>query len=165
MLRRWTALVIGLSFVPGLSAVAQNADVTVYVFTAKEGSGFTDVNQAARADALTHLKAELDRKKTIAVVDDPRAADFTMEILGSARKETGNERTTGSGPGLFGTISRTTKEKHQTIHAILIAGEYTLQFEGSAPTRMKQAAGAVADGVEKWVKQNRKLLEERRRQR
>jgi len=45
---------------------------------------------------------------------------------------------------------------------MLRAGNYQLEIHGTSQRVIKRAAEAVADGVEKWVKQNRKLLEERR---
>lgn len=47
------------------------------------------------------------------------------------------------------------------MHTTLRVGTYRIEFHGTDRS-MKRAADAVAQGVEKWIKQNRSLLEERR---
>lgn len=141
-----------------LSGVLQPSDVRVYVFTAVDPLGFSDPLQAQRLDSVMQLKAALDRKKAIAVVEQADGADITIEVLRAGKLDSGAELTK-PGP-IIGT--RTTKETKPQVQAMLRAGTYQLEFHGTS-ARMKTAAGAVAKGVEKWVKQNLELLEERRR--
>ena len=146
-----------------LCRTPQASDITVHVFTAVDPSGFTDPLQAQRFDSLAQLKLALEKKKAITVVDQAEGADLTIEVLQAGKLETGNERTKGLSTGLDGPIFGTTtkKETKPQVHAMLRAGTYHLEFQGTAP-RIKHAAEAVADGVEKWVKQNRNLLDQRR---
>ena len=147
-----------------LSSTLQVSDVTVYVFTAVDPSGFTDPLQAQRLDSLAQLKVVLDKRKTIAVVEQAEGADLTIEVLQAGKLETGNERTKGLSTGIDGAIFGTTtkKETKPQVQAMLRAGSYQLEIHGTASYTIKRAAEAVADGVEKWIKQNRKLLDERK---
>jgi hypothetical protein len=146
------------------SALLQTSDMTVYVFTRTDPSGFTDPLQAQRLQSLEHLKVVLEKKKGITVTPRQDDADLTLEIVDAGKLETGAERTKGLSTGLDGAIfgTRTSKERRPQVQTMMRVGSYQLGFHGTDRT-MKRAADAVAEGVEKWVKENRALLEERRR--
>jgi len=140
-------------------ATLQADDVTVFVFTATDPSGFTDPLQAQRVEAVANLKTEIEKKKGLTVTETKDVADLVVEVVDAGKLATGATRTKGLSTGLDGAVFGTTtrQETKPQVHAVLRAGTYQLEFQGSA-SNMKRAAGAVADGVEKWVKQNRAKL-------
>ena len=150
---------------PSLASAQTGApsDVSIYVFTKTDPSGFSDPFQAQRLESLETVKVTLKKRKGITVVEQADQADVHIEIINAGKLETGAQRTKGLSTGLDGAIfgTRTTKETKPQVHVVLRASDYQLGIHGTAP-RMKYAAAAVGDGVEKWVKRNRKLLAERR---
>jgi deoxyribodipyrimidine photolyase len=146
----------------GLTAAAQEGprEIAVYVFAKTDPSGFSDVNQQQRAQAVEDLHREL-RKKHFLIVSEPGQAEIRLEVLGSQRKETGTLNTTASNVGLGMTVATTQKEKKPTVHVELRVAEYSLEIDGTAK-RSNWAAEAVAKHVEKWAKDNRAVLEQRR---
>ena len=149
----------------GVAAATQDGprDVSVYVFTRTDPSGFRDVNQEQRAQGVEDLQREL-KKRHFVIVTESGQAELSLEILGSARKETGNLQTTAANVGLGMTVATTKKEKKPTVHVELRIAEYSLEIEGTAK-RSDWAAEAVAKHVEKWVKDNRTVLDQRRAKR
>jgi hypothetical protein len=135
-------------------------EVAVYVFTKTDPSGFSDVNQQQRTQSVEDLQREL-KKRHFVIVTEPRRAEVGLEILGSARKETGNLQTTAANVGLGMTVATTKQEKKPTAHVEVRVADYSLEIEGTAK-RPDWAAEAVAKHVEKWAKDNRALLEQRR---
>jgi hypothetical protein len=161
----WRRVAMSLAMIVLLTVAvsAQSADVRVYVFTSTDTSGFTDPLQAQRVESLADLKRVMEKKKGIEVVDRVEDADLTLEITDAGKLETGAQRTKGLSTGLDGAIfgTRTSQEKRPQVRTTLRAGTYRIEFHG-IDRSMKRAADAVAQGVEKWIKQNHDLLEERR---
>jgi diaminopimelate epimerase len=108
----------------------------------------------------------LERRKGIAVVQDASSADVQVEVLNAGQLETGAEVTRAGASTAMGVIaaeSRTTKETKPQVHVRVTAGQYRIEYNGT-DRRLKGAAQAVVEGVEKWIKQNRQRLEAQRPQ-
>ena len=128
------------------------APVSIYVFTKTDPSGFTDVNQRQRSDTVVDLRRSLGERKAFSVVDSRDAADVVVEVLERGKKDTGNQ-TYG-----FGMIRKETK---RAVHVDLRVGDYSLEME-SRGGKWSQMATSITKAIEKWVKENRALLDQRR---
>ena len=131
------------------TARAQDS-VRVYVFTAGTNvAGFTDPGQRDREDGVAGLKAKLAGKK-LAVVSEPEAADFTLEVVdrGVSKEPQGTNVWTGY-----------KESKIATLTIKLTAGTYSAVIEGESDGRLLGtkgvAIGKAADKIETWVKENR----------
>jgi hypothetical protein len=157
-----TLLAVGLAQAI-VSPVAAQTVVPVYVFTAPADGGFEDPASKRRFDSLADLKDKLeDKKKTIRLVDAPELAAITLEVVGSAKVESGTVRTTTS-RGLFGDFtSESAKTVQPTVNAVLKVGTYELPLTATNTLVIggwKDAAQTIAVQVEKWIKANRSRLE------
>lgn len=145
---------IPLLFVLLTVGVASQSLPTVHVFTRTDPSGLTDANQVQRQESVRLIKESLRGKKNLRLAEDENTADVLIEVLGSAKKDTGTEQTMHSGFG----ISTTKKQTRPAIHIDLRAGEYSVQMEAAGARSWKRAAEGTANAIEKWIKQNQQAL-------
>jgi hypothetical protein len=153
------ALLVGVG---AQSAWAQ--DVRIYVFIKADPSGFVDADSKDRQDTLTDLRKALSKKKGLSVVDDPKAAGVSVEILGRGFEETGGLNVRSPlelGPDLK-------PNREMTIRSRLLVGDYETPIVAqNSPGALFQSgrwqdlAGKLANQIEKWVKDNRSKLLER----
>ena len=110
----------------------QTDQLAVYCAGAASPDGFQSPDVA---DSARDLRGALaGKKKTLRLVDDPRAADVQVIVDGRQGGEL------------------------KTVYATLVAGAHEERLVGSDDLFWTFAANAVADQVERWLKFNRVRL-------
>ena len=82
---------------PSLASAQTGApsDVSIYVFTKTDPSGFSDPFQAQRLESLETVKVTLKKRKGITVVEQADQADVHIEIINAGKLETGAQANEG----------------------------------------------------------------------
>lgn len=153
-----------LALMLNVSSFQARQEVAVYVFTTTDPSGFTDQFQTRRLQSLAELKAAIDKRKNLVVVETAEAADITLEIVDAGHLNTGNVSTRGLSVPVGGTLvsgASSKPEKKPQVHTVLRAGSYSMGFHGIGRS-VRNAATGVAQAVKKWAKQNEMQLAEKR---
>jgi hypothetical protein len=125
----------------------------VYVFTAE--AKFIDADSKARADSVKDVRRHLEnKKKTVALVEDRRGADMTLEVLGRDLVPTG-DMTTALDPVLGDT--RTTQNVAGTLWVRMTVGDYSTKIVGRGggfAGAWSVAADDISAKVDRWIKDN-----------
>ena len=130
---------------------AQAPEVRVHVTTATDASGFTDLLQERRREAVALLSRSADGKKNAVVVEYPALAD--IRLTGGQRRAKGRRQ---SERGALGLRTRTSqKSSRKRMH---LRSKSRLQVELEAGGGAQLAARDIAEAVEKWIKDNRAHL-------
>jgi hypothetical protein len=147
---------------PSQPAPPQAATIRVFVFTQGNAEGFSDPDLKRRQDSVNDLANSLRGKKDLSLVDNEKYADLTVEVMGRGWVETGSVTTTTTRGGR---TSYTTQDKGMDLAARLSAGEYSTAIHSDLPDTIVWRAHArnVANKIEKWIKENRVRLLERRK--
>lgn len=155
---RTAALVLaGLLSATGAGAgdKAPKAPIRVFVFTANPPGGFVDKDLEHRQDSVKDLTESLRKKEGVVVATAAEGADIAVEIAGRGHEETG---------GVTISHGKASKDRMPTLHARLIAGEYTADFDAQftdADAQMlkmhpwRTVSGRIAKQVEQWIDMNR----------
>lgn len=154
------AVLVMTAICPTVSA--QDRNVTLYVFTKTNHTGFVDAASQRLQDSVKDVREALAKKKGITLVDDATAATVALEIVGSATETATGRPIKEQKGGLFGQ----TLGDDQTVHGKLTVGAYATDLIGDAKGRTsfggfggwKNAAKDLADRVADWVKVNRVRL-------
>lgn len=163
-----TAIMVGVLTVGFVTSVAAQ-DIRVQVVKAEAAGPFVskDTKPKDLDDSVEDvLKQFRDHRKGIVVVDEQ--PDIIVEVVRRGYLETGDESTTYTSAGRFGSKARseTTADKDQGILVRMVVGDYTEEFFGSAPGVLfgiwKQCAVSVTKQIEEWVTLNHDALIELR---
>ena len=138
--------------------------VNVYV----DGTGTDGFTNAGAGDSAQDLvKALQGKNKTLQVVESAGNADVIVHIdKRDSRKDIASVSTYKDKSDDGKHTSTTTQANESTtriVYATLIAGDFNSEIEGEGMS-WRIAAGAVANKVEKWSKENYERLIEKRTQ-
>jgi hypothetical protein len=160
MHRRQVLAFVSLVLLAAPCALAQQI-VNVYVTGDNNGFSASGAN-----DSAIDLKKSLASKKTLRVVDSPSEADITVRIDSrDQRKELQGYTTTTNRSDDGKSSTKTTSANDttiRTVHATLIAGDFSQALEADSSMGWRFAADGIAGQVERWARENNSKLLARR---
>jgi len=149
--------ITSLLILVSVHSVHAQTKTPVYVFTAKDPSGFVDDATKAREVLVIVLLNEMKKSKTLESVDTPEAAKVHIEVKDKATTEEHDSMAAlgnhliRQGGGIRSLQTPVSETKTITLHkATLHVGEYTTDVAGPAGDRKNGLLAAI----ERWVTSN-----------
>jgi len=159
-MRRPVLAIVSLALLAAPSAFAQQL---VNVFVTGDNNGFS---AAGATDSALDLQKSLANKKSLRVVNSPSEADIIVRIDSRDQRKEVQGYTTNTNRSDDGkSTTKTTTANDtiiRTIHATLMAGDFTQALDANSEMSWRFAADNVAGQVERWARENYPRLMARR---
>jgi len=159
-MRRPVLAVLSLALLASPSAFAQQL---VNVFVTGDNNGFS---ASGATDSALDLQKSLASKKSLRVVNSPSEADLIVRIDSRDQRKELQGYTTNtnrSDDGKSTTKTTTANDTTvRTVHATLIAGDFTQALDADSTVGWRFAADNIAGQVERWARENSARLMARR---
>lgn len=159
-MRRPVLAILSLALLAAPCAFAQQL---VNVFVTSDNNGFS---AAGATDSALDLQKSLANKKSLRVVNSSSEADIIVRIDSRDQRKEIQGYTTNtnrSDDGKSTTKTTTANDTTiRTIHATLMAGDFTQALDANSEMSWRYAADNIAGQVERWAKQNYSRLIARR---
>jgi hypothetical protein len=159
-MRRTVLAILSLALLTAPSAFAQQF---VNVFVTGDNNGFS---AAGATDSALDLQKSLANKKSLRVVSSASEADIIVRIDSRDQRKEVQGYTTNTNRSDDGkSTTKTTTANDtiiRTIHATLMAGDFTQALDANSNMSWRFAADNVAGQVERWARENYSRLMARR---
>jgi hypothetical protein len=146
-----------------LSPACARAQQLISVFVTSDNNGFSG---PGASDSALDLQKSLRNKKSLRVVDTAQEADVIVRVDSRDQRKEINGYTTNTNRSDDGKSSTKTTTANdtviRTVHATLLAGDYTQALDADSSVGWRFAADGIAGQVDRWVSSNYARLISRR---
>lgn len=159
-MRRPMLVLLSLALLAAPSTFAQQL---VNVFVTSDNNGFS---ASGATDSAVDLQKSLASKKSLRVVSSPSEADIIIRIDSRDQRKELQGYTTNTNRSDDGKSTTKTTTANDTIirtvHATLMAGDYTQALDADSNVGWRFAADNIAGQVDRWARENGARLIARR---
>jgi hypothetical protein len=151
---------VGLALIVGIGdCVAEQSPENIRVFIT-HGDGSTDfVDPDAKASA-EDIKKAFRGRKDIAVVESEGSSDLVVRVLRRFRGPSGRSVAIATSP----TTAIAAPVLERVVVATIRIGDFALELNGAHTRSWSAASDKLVDQIEKWIRENRARILERRHQ-